>query len=444
MNLSDLRATIEPEAFGQDMYRLIERLYPICRSITGDGLRQSLRLLQEHIPLTLHEVPSGTPAFDWAVPPEWNIRDAYIKDGSGRRIVDFQRSNLHVVGYSVPIHQRMSLAELRPYLHSLPEKPDWIPYRTAYYSKTWGFCLTHRQLEALGEGTYEVCVDSTLADGHLTYGEYFLGGESDDEVLLSCHICHPSLCNENLSGVALVTVLARALGGLSRRYSYRFLFIPTTIGSLLWLSRNAQQVARIRNGLVVACVGDPGPFTYKRSRRGDAEIDRAAGHVLEQFGKPYRVIDFSPWGFDERQFCSPGFDLPVGGLSRSRHDAYPEYHTSADDLELVRPKHLAESFELYLSVLSVLEENRVFCSTCPYGEPQLGRRGLYRRMGGEADGRGRELPLLWVLNLADGKHSLLDMAERADLPFDAVLEAARVLRRCGLLNELQPSPAAGV
>lgn len=424
------------QAIGEEIHALITELYPICRSITGDGVRETLKRLGGRIPLEVHEVPTGTPVFDWTVPKEWNIRDAYIKDGRGNRVVDFQASNLHVVSYSVPVHRRMTLEELAPHLHTLPEHPDWIPYRTSYYKEAWGFCLSHNQLAALRDQTYEVSIDASLEDGHLTYGECYLEGELADEILLSTHICHPSLCNDNLSGTALLAVLGESLASMERRYTYRLLFIPTTIGSITWLALNRERVAKIRHGLVVACVGDAGPFTYKRSRRGNAKIDRAVQHVLHHAGVAHHVRDFTPYGFDDRQFCSPGFNLPVGNLTRTRHDEYPEYHTSADDLDLVQPRYLAESFAIYARVLDLLEHDRRYRSRCPYGEPQLGKRGLYRAMGGQADGRRAELPLLWVLNLADGEHSLLDIAERSQLPFSAARDAAAALVEAGLLEEV--------
>ena len=421
---------------GTDMYRLIEELYPICRSITGNGVRETLTAVSRHIPLEVSEVPSGSPVFDWTVPKEWNIRDAYIKNSRGERVVDFRRSNLHVLNYSVPVNRRMTLTELRPHLFTLPEQPDWVPYRTSYYSETWGFCLSHNQLLALEEGEYEVVIDSTLVPGHLTYGEFLLPGASTDEVLISCHVCHPSLCNDNLSGIALSTFLARALAQrVTRRYSYRFLFIPGTIGSITWLARNEAAVTRIKHGLVVVCVGDSGRFTYKRSRRGDAEIDRAVEHTLAHCGHAYDVIDFYPYGYDERQYCSPGFNLPVGSLSRTTHGHYPEYHTSADDLNLVRPDYLAQSLETYLGVIEVLEGNRRYQNKNPKCEPQLGRRGLYRALGASGDRKAEEMAVFWTLNLSDGAHSLLDIAERARIPFSKVRVAADALLQCGLLAE---------
>jgi aminopeptidase-like protein len=427
-------AGIDPEAVGTEIYDLARKLYPICRSITGDGLRRTLDILGREVPLAIREVPSGTRVFDWTVPREWNIRDAYIKNAQGERVVDFQRSNLHVVNYSIPIHARMSLAELRPHLHSLPEHPDWIPYRTSYYNEQWGFCLTHRQLQSLEEGEYEVSIDASLTDGHLTYAEYFQAGESSQEVLISTHACHPSLANDNLSGLALVAVLARSLCRLSLKYSYRLIFVPTTIGSITWLSQNEERLPFVAHGLVVACVGDSGPMTYKRSRRGSAEIDRAAMHVLARSGDVHRVVDFSPWGYDERQFCSPGLDLPVGLLTRTPNGQFPEYHTSADDLDLVQPLYLGDSFRKLASILEVIELNETYVNLSPKGEPQLGRRGVYRAMGGETDVPEQQLAMLWVLNLSDGQHSLLDIAERSDLSVQVLARAAGILQATGLLT----------
>ena len=440
MSIVDLRNGLDRDELGQELYGLIAELYPICRSITGEGLRQTLRTIQQYVPLAIHEVPSGTQVFDWTVPREWNIRDASIKNAAGERVVDFQRSNLHVVNYSVPVRRRCSLAELREHLYSLPDHPDWIPYRTSYYHEAWGFCLTHNQLLALKEEEYEVWIDSSLEDGHLTYGELYLPGEQEDEVLISCHACHPSMCNDNLSGVALAALLARHLVSMPLTYSYRFLFIPGTIGSITWLSLNEAQTSRILHGLVLSCLGDPGSMTYKRSRRGTADIDRAAAHVLAHSGMDHQVLDFVPFGYDERQYCSPGFNLPVGCLMRTPHGRYPQYHTSADNLDLIQPDSLADSFLTCLSILSILEDNKTYLSQNPKCEPQLGKRGLYRTMGGIADADRFERAMLWLLNLADGDHTLLDIAERSGLSFDALRTAANVLCQHELLDE-RPKPA---
>ncbi len=413
MNVVDRNSARDAATVQQDIWALVCRLYPICRSLTGDGVRQTLDILREYIPLTVHEVPSGTPVFDWTVPKEWNIRDAYVRDPRGRKIIDFKRLNLHVVSYSIPIRKRMSLAELSEHLHTLPEHPDWVPHKTSYFRETWGFCLSHRQFQELSDGEYEVCIDSSLEDGHLTYGEYFLEGETADEVLLSCHICHPSLCNDNLSGLGIATCLADHLGRCKRRYSYRFVFIPTTIGSITWLARNEDRVPYIKHGLVLTCLGDAGHLTYKRSRRGNAEIDQVCQHVLERASQPFEVLDFYPYGYDERQYCSPGFNLPVGCLMRTPHGRFPEYHTSADDLDFVKAPSLGESFARCLDIISVLDDNRQYLNTNPKCEPQLGKRGLYRMSGGRTEPGQLDLAMLWVLNLADGNHSLLDVSQRS-------------------------------
>jgi aminopeptidase-like protein len=421
---------------GEAMHALIAELYPLCRSITGDGFRETLRRLQALIPLEIHEVASGTPVLDWIVPNEWNIRDAYVKNSRGERVVDFARSNLHVLNYSVPVHRTVSLAELRAHCFTLPEHPDWIPYRTSYFKEAWGFCLPHRQLEALPEDEYEVHIDATLAPGHLTYGELVVPGETDEEILVSCHACHPSLCNDNLSGVAVATHLARHLQGegeQQRRHTYRFLFIPGTIGAITWLARNEAVVPRIKHGLVLASVGDAGQLHYKRSRRGDAEIDRAVAHVLHHSGARFELMDFTPYGYDERQYCSPGYDLPVGSLSRTPYGRYPQYHTSADDLSFVRPAALADSYATCLAIFDVLDGNGTYRNRFPKGEPQLGRRGLYEAVGGQTAVRINELALLWVLNLSDGCHSLLAIAERAALPFSQIRHSADLLMAHGLL-----------
>jgi aminopeptidase-like protein len=418
---------------GRWMHRYIEELYPICRSITGEGTRETLRRIACEIPIEIHEVPTGTKAFDWTVPKEWNIRDAFIRNGAGERVVDFRKSNLHLLNYSIPFRGKVSLDTLREHLFTLPEKPDWIPYRTSYYMEKWGFCVSQRQLEALRDAEYEVCIDADLKDGSLTYGECFIPGDTEQEVLFSCHVCHPSLCNDNLSGIALTTWLARHLQKENSRFSYRFLFIPGTIGAIVWLSRNEDLVSKIRHGLVVACVGDSGNPTYKKSRRGDAEIDRAVQHVLRTRGSEFTVRKFTPYGYDERQYCSPGFDLPVGSLTRTPHGEYPEYHTSADNLDLVRSESLSDSLSLYLEVIEILESNATYMNLLPKCEPQLGKRGLYRILGGDPDAGEREMALLWILNMSDGKHSLLDIGERSGMSLGYLRETADILVEHGLL-----------
>ena len=420
---------------GHQLHDLIRRLYPICRSITGDGLRETLHIIREQIPIELREVPSGTRVLDWIVPREWNIRDASIKNSAGDRLVDFRKLNLHVVNYSVPVKATMRLAELKDHLFTLPAHPEWVPYRTSYYKESWGFCLSEQQLQQLGaDEDYEVCIDSTLEDGHLTYGELLVPGDSTEEILVSCHVCHPSLADDNLSGIAVAVELARILGQAARRYSYRFLFVPGTIGAITWLARNEAIIPRIRHGLVLTCLGDQSPVTYKRSRRGNTEIDQAFAHVLRHSGQPSDVIDFFPYGYDERQYCSPGFNLPVGCVMRARHGEFPEYHTSADNLDFVRPEALTDSLNTILAVIDVLEQNRTYLNRKPRGEPQLGGYNLEQSAAGQERNRTHELARLWVLNLSDGEHSLLEIADRANLPFALVKEAASSLLAVNLLT----------
>jgi aminopeptidase-like protein len=428
-------------AAGAEMHRLVSELYPICRSITGDGVRKTLEIINAALApssLKLSEVPSGTEVLDWTVPREWNVRDAWVADAAGRRVIDFRRHSLHIVNYSVPVRARMTLAELRPHLHTLPAHPDWIPYRTSYYEEAWGFCLAQRQLDTLaaqGESVeYDVRIDSTLASGHLTYGELVLPGESEDEVLVSTHVCHPSLADDNLSGIAVSIFLARALAARPRRrHTFRFLYAPGTIGAITWLARNRERARRIKHGLTLTCLGDAHPFTYKRTLSGGALIDRAAALVLAHAGYPHQSIDFFPYGYDERQYNSPGFRLPVGSLMRGRHGQFPEYHTSGDDLAFVSPERLAESLDVMSSIVDVLEGNARYRNLAPDGEPQLGKRGLYRAMGG-TDIPGLQLAMLWVLNLSDGAHTLLDVAERSGMPWRAIRGAADLLIQHTLLE----------
>jgi aminopeptidase-like protein len=427
-----LLESFDPTTAGHDMFALASEIFPICRSITGDGVRETLRCLARHIPIKTHEVPSGTPAFDWRVPKEWNIRDAYIKNAAGERVLDFRANNLHVVSYSTPIHGFFELEALKAHITTLPDQPALIPYRTSYYQEDWGFCMAHNCLQALPEGIYEVLIDSSLESGSLTYGEFFHRGETEEEILFSAHVCHPSLANDNCSGIALLAILAKHVATLRTRYSYRFLFAPGTIGAIVWLSQNEHVVERVAHGLVVSCVGDAGGPTYKMSRRSDAPIDRAMAHVLRQEPSA-QIVPFSPYGYDERQYCSPGFNLPVGLFQRSQFAAFPEYHTSGDNLDFIGPTHLTASYQMIASLLEVLENDAVMCNTSPKCEPQLGRRGLYAPVGGSTDGAEQAMALLWVLNLSDGSHSLLEIAERAGLSFVAINKAARRLAAHGLL-----------
>jgi aminopeptidase-like protein len=430
-----LTAAPRTDSTGRDAFELMRRLFPLCRSLTGDGVRATFDVLEEEIPITRTEIPSGTEVFDWILPDEWNIRDAYIATADGSRVVDFRRSTLHVVSYSEPVRTRMPLEALRERLHTLPDQPDVVPYRTSYYERTWGFCLPHRQLLELPPGDYEVVIDSTLEPGHVSYAEATIEGEGEGEVLISTYVCHPSLANDNLSGIAVATMLAKRLLGRRLRHTYRFLFAPGTIGPLAWLHQNQDGLDRIEHGLTVSCIGDGGDFTYKRSRRGDAGIDRAMETVLRDSRAQHRVLPWEPWGGDERQFCSPGFDLPVGTLMRTPHGEFAGYHTSADGLERIRPESLAEAVDTCLELVDVLESNRSCTNLSPYGEPQLGRRGLYRSAGGAVDTPDDERALLWVLNMSDGRSSLLDVAQASGLRYPVVRRAAERLGEAGLLAD---------
>jgi len=421
-------------AAGSDAYELMCRLFPLCRSLTGDGVRATFDELEREIPIERTEIPSGTRVFDWVVPEEWNLREAYIARPDGTRVVDSRDSTLHVISYSEPVRATLSLEELKERVHTLPQRPDLIPYRTSYYERTWGFCMSHNQLLGLPSGDYEVVIDSTLEPGHLTFAELEIEGEREEEVLVSTYVCHPSLANDNLSGIAVATELAKRMLGRRPRHTYRFVFAPGTIGPLAWLHQNSDRLDRIEHGLTVSCIGDAGDFTYKRSRRGDAGVDRAMEVVLRDSGTPHRLLPWEPWGGDERQFCAPGFDLPVGTLMRTPHGEFEGYHTSADSLDRIRPESLEQAVDTCLELVDVLDSNRYCLNRSPFGEPQLGRRGLYRSAGGAVSTPDLEPALLWVLNQSDGSSTLLDIAGRSGLRYDLVRRAADSLEQAGLLE----------
>lgn len=413
-----------------------DRLWPILRSITGVGVRESHDILAELLPLERFEVPSGTQVFDWTVPQEWVVRDAYVVTPDGRRILDVRENNLHLVNYAVPFRGQLSRTELDAHLYSLPEQPDAIPYVTSYYAPRWGFCLTHRERQRLPEGTYEVVVDTEHTGGSLTLSEAVLPGESGEEVLLSTYTCHPSMANNELSGPLVTAFLYRRLAGWEgRRHTYRFAFVPETIGALAYLKLRGKTLKRrLVAGYVVTCAGDDAPFTYKRSRRGDTVADRAALHVLGKYPDT-KVHAFFPQGSDERQYCSPGFDLPVGSMMRSMYGTYPEYHTSLDNREFISLAALQGSVDLYERVLKTLELNRSYRNLAPYGEPNLGKRGLYPARGTDRP-EERVAATLWVLNYSDGAHDLLHIAELSGLDVTVLADAARACLKAGLLEPL--------
>jgi aminopeptidase-like protein len=437
MILEPLQSPGTARSIAAEAQALVRQMYPLCRSLTGNGVRATLDLIEDWVPLQRLEIPTGTALFDWEVPREWNIRDAYIADASGRRVVDFHSHNLHVVNYSCPVRTTLTLDELQPHLHSLPDQPDRIPYRTTYWREQWGFCLRHRDRERLAPGSYEVVVDSTLAPGSMTLAEVAIPGSGAEEAIVYTHTCHPSLANDNLTGIVVAAALARAMQGETPRLTWRFVFGPGTLGSLAWLAGNERRLPRLRCGLTLGLLGDPAPLTYKRSRRGDTVTDRTSAYVLGLHERPTRVVDFEPYGYDERQFCSPGFDLPIGRLSRAQHGEYAEYHTSADDLSIVEQERLAESIAVAARLVATLDANRALFNLAPKGEPRLGKRGLYGAVGGRTPAQF-EQALLWLLNLSDGRHDLVAIAARSKLPFALIDGAATALCEAGLL-----SPTAG-
>jgi aminopeptidase-like protein len=428
----DWKSVPAPDAVGEELLSLMRELFWLPRSLTGNGVRDTLAVLGRDLPLEVIETPTGTPVFDWVVPREWNLRAAWIEDEAGKRVVDTADTPLHVLGYSVPVDVVLPLDELREHVHTHADDPDLVPYRTSYWKEQWGFCMSRTTLDSLGDGRYRAVVDATLEDGSLSSGEVTIRGETEREFLVSTHICHPALANDNLSGVVLLWALARTLGRQSLKHTYRFLWSPGTLGPLCWLHRNRETLDRVDHGLVVSCAGDPGPLRYKRSRGGAVDVDRAAAYVLGR--EPDSIVgDWHPGGGDERQFCSPGFDLPVGTLSRTPHGLFPEYHSSADDLSLVSAQALGSIYRAALEVIDVLETNARYRNLAPYGEPQLGKRGLYQAV---PDGTRPEEAMLWILSLSDGTHDLLDIALRSDLPFDALRVGAGLLEENGLLERV--------
>lgn len=435
MEMKDSFTTGARLGTGEAMLALMRELFPLNRSLTGEGVRSTLAAIGRRLPLSVVETPTGTQLFDWSVPREWNVREAWIETPEGARIADFAESNLHLLGYSVPIDATLPLAELVNHLFTHPD-PELVPYRTAYWAETWGFCLSRRRLEDLQEGAYRIHIDSTLEPGSLSYGELCIPGRSEKEFLLTTYVCHPSLANDNLSGIVVLAALAEALSTRSLRYSYRFLWSPGTLGPLCWLHHNLDRLDLVEHGLVVSCLGDPGAFTYKQSRRSNADIDAVVEYALGVSGLPHAVRGWTPLGGDERQFCSPGFNLPVGAFSRSPADMFPEYHSSADNLDFVRPEALQESLQMLLRIVEVVEQNETYVNRAPYGEPQLGRRGLYRPVGGESSS---EDALLWVLNLSDGRHSLLEIARQSKLPLEQIRSAADALEGHALVEPVTPA-----
>lgn len=442
-----------------ELYELMEELYPICRSITGNGVRKTLKILKKKIPLKITEISTGTKVFDWKIPFEWNIKDAYVKNSQGERIIDFKKSNIHLLNYSIPINKKITQKELKLHLHTLPDKPDSIPYVTSYYKKNWGFCVAHNQLESFNDSHYDVKVDSSLKPGSLTYGEFLKKGKISDEILISTYICHPSLCNDNLSGVVVSTMLAHILSKIDTYFSYRFLFVPETIGTIAWLSKNQKNLSKIKGGLVITCVGDNGNFTYKKTKHGNSTIDKIINDVFKQSKKKIEIKNFFPYGSDERQFCSPGINLNMGVFMRTPYYEFKEYHTADDNLKFISKTALSDSLFMILKIIFTIETKKfieqkskikkiinnksdVYLNLSPKCEPQLGKRKLYRNIS-----KSRlvdkynpqdviEISILWILNYSDGNHSLKDISKISGLPIKLLKNSSQLLLKKSLLKKL--------
>ena len=422
----------------EELEKYFDRLWPLNRSLTGNGNRETLKILSEISEIKISEIPSGTECFDWKVPEEWNVNEARIMDSKGKKIIDFKDNNLHLLGYSESYSGKLSLTDLKKHLFSLPGQPDVIPYLTSYYKKRWGFCLSDRQLKELKDGTYEVLIDSEFDPlGSMTIGESQIKGNTDKEILLSTYICHPSMANNELSGPLVAAFINRELSRKKNlRYTYRTVYLPETIGSIYYLSVNGDYLKKNLNaGYVITCIGDGGKFTYKKSRRGDSLSDRAAMLVLREKGNEFNTEDFFPTGSDERQYCSPGFDLPVGSLMRTRYGKYKEYHTSADNKDFISFKAMEESVRMYIEILNVIENNYTYINQLPECEPQLGKRDLYPTIGSSKNTEEAVSSIMWMLNLSDGKNDMISIAERSGLPFELLHESALRLEEKGLLKK---------
>ena len=424
-----------------ELMKLARELFPVCRSITGDGVRETLKRLGEIVPLQVSEFSSGTEVFDWTIPKEWNIRDAYVKDLTGKRIIDFKKSNLHVLGYSIPVNTRMKGAELKNYIYTLEEMPEAIPYKTSYYKERWGFCLEHNRVDEIDDNAiYEVCIDSTLEDGSLTIAEGYIKGETDKEIFLSTYICHPSMANNELSGPLVQTEIYRRLMEVKDklRYSYRFAYVPETIGSITYLAHYGDVLKeKVIAGYVLTCCGDEGDFTYKRSRQKNALVDRATENVLKSYGQKYKVVEWSPLGSDERQYCSLGFNLPMGSLTKTMYDEYYGYHTSLDNLDFISEKGLQSAVDAYWDIIQGIEVNDKYLNLNPCCEPQLGKRGLYPSLGYQKDICYEVDKILFLLAYSDGKMDIVEIADKFGGKASEFRDTVEKLVTSGLLERVK-------
>ena len=418
------------------MYDLLKELFPICRSLTGNGVRQTFEILKKHIPLEVQEFPSGTKCFDWVIPDEWNIKSAWIKDWNGNKIVDFSEHNLHILGYSIPYSGEITLEDLKKHIYTDPERPDAIPYRTSYYEKRWGFCMSHRQFETLKEGKYQVHIDSSLKPGSLTLAEAFIKGKTEKEIFFSCYVCHPSMADDSISGVVMTTKLYEYLKNRKDNYySYRFIFVPETIGAIAYLSKYGEMLKKSTFcGMVLTCVGDPGDFNYKKTRQGTHSLDRIAENILKHSGFKHHMHDFFLPGSDERQYSSPGFNIPAGSLMRSFY-GLPKYHSSQDNLDFVTEEGLNQTFDIYTKIIEAFEADFKYLNTNPFCEPFLSKYGLYSTLGAQMDGSKYIKKVLSILNFSDGQHSLVDIAEKTGFCISDLLDTVKILEEKGLLKK---------
>ena len=413
-----------------DQIQFMKELYPICRSITGDGLRETFDIISKYVPIETYEVESGTEVFDWEVPEEWNITDGYIECPDGSKVAEFSKNNLHVMSYSENVDTVLSLNDLKDHIHTLPDHPDWIPYRTMYYDRSWAFCLSQNVLDSLPDGNYRAFIDAKHEKGSMTYGEVVFPGTSGKEVLFSTYVCHPSMCNDNLSSVSVLTKLAQSLSKKKNlRHTYRLIFIPETIGAITWLAMNQKVTRKIIAGVNLTCTGNSGKLTFKKSRQATSLSDRAMTKSLEDINVEYDNVDFSPVGSDERQYCSPGIDLPVVTLMRSPPGKFDEYHTSADNFDSISAESLDEVYRACLQYVETIEENYYYINMFSKCEPQLGKRGLYRKVGGQRSNQVSQVAIKWVLSYSDGNYSLLDISEKSCLKISDLSLAAKKLEK---------------
>jgi len=422
------------------MIDLIKRLYPIQRNLTGPNNLETLETIKEYLPIKITSIPSGTKVFDWIVPKEWHIKDAYIKDDSGKTIVSYKDNPLHVMAYSRKVDKTINLEELRKNIHFIEEYPEWIPYLTTYYENNWGFCMTYNQYKHMKKGKYHVFIDAELVNGHLYYGEFKLDGTNKDSILFSTYICHPSLYNDNLSGIAVQTEIARSMIPMNLKKSYSFIFVPETIGALCWLQNNINlsqsKTTDCFLGLEITCVGHGNIFTYKRPPEKYGYYDLLMEQTLKESGARFKCVDYFPWGSDERQFNSIGIGLQTMSLMRSAYLEYPEYHTSADNIEMMDAKILRSSADMYLRFIYMLEKDKRYISNKTMGEPFLKKYGLYNKIGGVRNVDEIQKAILWILHKSNGHYLLSEISTISGLSFDVTKKAADLLEKTGLIKEI--------